>query len=88
MFVVKTIQQLEAAIRDNVQGIMIVGEQALEILETIDQPIINKGRKFLSPIISKLNDDYSVTELHYNQEVTGFLHQKSSLPEAQDGKNF
>ena len=39
MFVIKTSQQLVDAIRENAEEIMIVGRQASEILESINQPI-------------------------------------------------
>ena len=80
MIIVKTIQQLEEAIRKNEPEIMIVGRHASEILETISRSAFNEYRHPLYPNISRLNDSFDVLEIiENNQKVAGILHQKIAV---------
>ena len=80
MFVVKTIQQLEEAINNNAEEVMIVGKQASAILEGISQPTTGEDRNPLYPFLSRLNDSFEMLTITDNgQQMEGFLRLKSNL---------
>lgn len=80
MFVVKTIQQLSEALEQNAQELMIIGQQAPEILEAINRPLSEQDRNPVYPILSRVNDNFEVLELIDNgQNVEGILRQKPVL---------
>ena len=80
MFVVKTIQQLEEAINNNAEKVMIVGKQASAILEGISRPATGEERNPLDPFLSRLNDSFEMLTITDNgQQMEGFLRLKSNL---------
>ena len=52
MFVAKTIQQLEQAINNNAEEVVIVGKQASAILEEISRAVASEDKNPLYPSIS------------------------------------
>lgn len=77
MFVIKTSQQLVDAIRENAEEIMIVGRQASEILESINQPIEVEAMNPLQAVFFRLKNRFEVLALTDNsQQVEGFLYRK------------
>jgi len=80
MFVVKTIQQLEEAINNNAEEVMIVGKQASAILEGISQLTAGEDKNPLYPFLSRLHDGFEMLTITDNgQQMEGFLRLKSNL---------
>ena len=78
-YVVKTFQQLETAIRENAEEIIIVGGQAHEILKAIGRSPDDKGRPMNASNFS-LGDNFEVLEIMDNNlTVEGVLRIKPKL---------
>jgi hypothetical protein len=79
MLVVKTLKQLEKAIMTNVDEVLIVGQQAPDILQKIGHHDTVKERGAKNFIFSSHYKNFEVLELKYNTVVEGHLLRKSGL---------
>ena len=80
MFVAKTIQQLEQAINNNAEEVVIVGKQASAILEGIRRAVAGEDRNPLYPFLSRLQDGFEMLTITDNgQQIEGFLRLKNNL---------
>ena len=80
MFVAKTIQQLEQAINNNAEEVVIVGKQASAILEGISGAVPGQDKNSLYPFLSRLHDGFEMLTLTDNsQQMEGFLRLKNNL---------
>ena len=77
MFVVKTSQQLAEAIRGNAEEVIIVGQQASEIMKSIKRPDEFEDSNMLHSVFSRLKNRFEVLELtDHSQQVEGILYRK------------
>lgn len=77
IFVVKTSQQLLAAISKNAKEIVIIGQQAAEILSAISRKAEVEDGRSLYSMFSQLKNRFEVMKLTDNsQQVEGVLYRK------------
>lgn len=80
MFVIKTLQQLEDAIDKRAEEVMIVGDQAPEIIETIRRAGSDKDWNKTHPKLARLKNGFEVISfMDNNQQIEGNLRMKNNL---------